>query len=103
VRIRSATLEHHERYAEGRSFGLKNYSNILSLPYPSKIAHDMKLDVTGATQSLERDLLHLNLAENKIMHPVIVSSITGGDKKSHLPLSSIDEILNTNLSTLDKN
>lgn len=35
VRIRSATLEHHSKCADGRSFGLKNHSNILSLPYPS--------------------------------------------------------------------
>lgn len=101
MRIRSATLEHHEKYAEGRSFGLKNYSNILSLPYPSKIALDMKFDLTGASLSLERDLLHLKLEENKIMHPVIVSSINRGEKKPYLPLSSLDEILNADLSVKD--
>lgn len=39
VRIRSATLEHHEKYT--RTFGLKPYSNILSMPYPSHIAKEM--------------------------------------------------------------
>jgi hypothetical protein len=45
VRIRAATLEHHDRCLDGRSFGLKNYSNILSLPYPSHIAQSMKIDL----------------------------------------------------------
>lgn len=46
VRIRSATLEHHDKY--DRVFGDKKYSNILSLPYPSLIAKDMKYDIATA-------------------------------------------------------
>jgi len=43
LRIRSASLEHHEKY--DRVFGLKNYSNILSLPYNSIIGKQMKVDI----------------------------------------------------------
>lgn len=42
VRIRSATLEHHDKYE--RTFGLKTQSNILSLPYPSVLAKNMKFN-----------------------------------------------------------
>lgn len=42
VRIRAATLENHDKY--DRVFGLKGHSNILSLPYPSLLAKDMKFD-----------------------------------------------------------
>ena len=44
VRIRAVTLEHHQRYAEGRSFGLKNHSNIMTLPFPCFLAQQMKFD-----------------------------------------------------------
>ena len=58
VRIRSATLEHHEKYNEQRSFGLKQYSNILSLPSPSLLAENMKLtDVSERVLELESSLL----------------------------------------------
>ena len=55
VRIRAATLEHHDRYE--RTFGLKSYSNILSLPYPSLLAKNMKLDYEPEMKSLDRELL----------------------------------------------
>jgi hypothetical protein len=44
VKIRAATLEHHQNSLDGKTFGLKNYSNILSLPYPSALAQSMKID-----------------------------------------------------------
>lgn len=42
VRIRGASLEHHDKYE--RTVGLKNYSNIMTLPYPSLLARNMKVD-----------------------------------------------------------
>jgi hypothetical protein len=42
VRIRGATLEHHEEY--DNCFGLKPQSNILNLPYPCKMAKDVNVD-----------------------------------------------------------
>ena len=51
VRIRSATLEHHEKYE--RTFGLKNYSNIMSLPYPSLVAKNMKYDQGKAMKEVD--------------------------------------------------
>ena len=44
VRIRAATLEHHQNSFDARTFGLKNYSNILSLPVPSTLEASMIFD-----------------------------------------------------------
>ena len=57
IRIRCATLEHHEKYNEGRSFGLKAYSNILSLPHPCALAKDMGVDEKKTIHDLEKSLL----------------------------------------------
>ena len=45
MRIRSANLEHYAKYEN--TFGLKPYSNILSLPYPCAIAKNMQIDYEG--------------------------------------------------------
>lgn len=48
IRIRSANLEHYDKY--DRTFGLKPYSNILSLPYPSALAKNMKFEQDEQTK-----------------------------------------------------
>jgi hypothetical protein len=89
VRIRAATLEHHQNSLDGKTFGLKNYSNILSLPYPSALAQSMKFDAVAATHNYER--AQLLLADGvRILHPVIVSKVT---HKNFMPLVSLDKIL----------
>ena len=91
VKIRGATLEHHEKSASGRSFGLKNYSNIMSLPYPSKLAQGMKIDVAALTKDFEREQLLLDTLN---LHPIIVTRVTN-EKYAHLPITSLDKILDT--------
>lgn len=84
IRIRSATLEHHEKYE--RVFGLKPHSNILSLPYPSLLAKDMKYDQSVVQKAEDKALL---TQEHKIIHPVIVSHLL--DKKVHsTPLRTLE-------------
>lgn len=70
VRIRSANLENHDKYE--RTFGLKHYSNILSLPYPCLIARNMKIDFLSMQKELDESLLE----SERVMHPVIVSHLT---------------------------
>jgi hypothetical protein len=82
-------LEHHEKYE--RTFGLKNYSNIFSLPYPSLLARNMKLDSNAAMKKLDRENLLLN---DKIMHPVIATHISN-QKQQYMPLKSLEQILDT--------
>lgn len=53
IHIRSATLEHHEKYSEGRVFGLKNHSNILSLPFNCHIARNLKFDLKKQSHDLD--------------------------------------------------
>lgn len=97
MRVRSATLQHHEKYADGRSFGLKTYSNILSLPSVCHLTQTMKIDLARQALNVEKELLQLNPAENKIMHPVIISRITNNEF-AQLRQTSLDEILDTDLS-----
>lgn len=54
MRIRSANLEHYDKYEN--TFGLKPYSNILTLPFPCLIAKNMKIDFE-ANKDLNRELL----------------------------------------------
>jgi hypothetical protein len=42
VRIRAASLSNHQGYE--KTFGMRPYSNILTLPYPCKLAEDMMFD-----------------------------------------------------------
>ena len=94
VRIRGATLEHHDRGYE-RTFGLKNYSNILSLPYPCHLVKGMKLDyekVDKAGKEMDQEFL---LHEEKIMHPVIATQVTNPSVKSQY-LRSFEYIYNEN-------
>lgn len=90
VRIRAATLEHHQNSLDGKTFGLKNYSNILSLPSPSAISQSMKIDQDTVTHAYERAQLLLGHGV-RILHPVIISKVT---HKNAIPLVSLDKILN---------
>eukprot|EP00347_Sterkiella_histriomuscorum_P003620 403363589 len=87
LRIRSATLEHHDKY--DKVFGLKNYSNILSLPYPSLLAKEMKYDMHQAERDLDKALL---TQDEKIMHPVLASSILNR-KVYSTPLRTLEQIM----------
>jgi len=55
VKIRGCTLEHHEKTSAARNFGLKNYSNIMSLPFTSKLAQNMKINLEAVTKDFERE------------------------------------------------
>ncbi len=68
VRIRSATLEHHDKY--NRTFGVKNYSNILSLPFPCQLAKSMNINQKEAMAELDKSLIS---SGDRIMHPIIAS------------------------------
>ena len=85
MRIRSANLEHYDKYEN--TFGLKPYSNILTLPFPCLIAKNMKIDFE-ANKDLNRELLKLD----KIMHPVLTSYISA-PKLQKLPMRSLEKIL----------
>lgn len=75
---------------DGKTFGLKNYSNILSLPHPSVLASSMKCDQDKVAMQFEREQLLLS-GDSKILHPIIVSKVSLAKK---LPLESLDKILN---------
>lgn len=70
VRIRAATLANHAKYA--KTFGLRHYSNIMSLPFPCALAQNMLFDEISAVQTFEQEQLQTN---GILMHPIVVSSI----------------------------
>jgi hypothetical protein len=82
VRIRSATLENYEKAFQ--TFGLKAYSNILSLPYPSFIGKNLKIAQNEAMKELDHNLI----AEDYITHPVVATHITNPDYKK-LPIVTL--------------
>lgn len=51
VRIRAASLANHAGYT--RTFGMRPYSNILTLPYPCKLANDMMFDEMAESRGFE--------------------------------------------------
>ena len=53
VRIRAASLVNHMNYA--KTFGMRPYSNILSLPFPCKLAEGMLFDEVSETKIFERN------------------------------------------------
>ena len=77
VRIRQATLQNHKNYT--RVFGLKTHTNIMSLPYPCKIAEEMLFDETNETKRFEKEMLttRLNSDQNTwrtpLAHPLIIT------------------------------
>lgn len=86
VRIRSANLENHHQYE--RTFGLKPHSNILTLPYPSRLARDLHVDYSVLNRKMDQALLK----QDRIMHPVIMSYITEKDMK-YAPVTTFDQII----------
>lgn len=53
VRIRACTLYNFANKGYEKSFGLRPFSNILALPYPSKLAQDMMFDELSAKSEFE--------------------------------------------------
>lgn len=53
VRIRAASLVNHMNYAN--TFGMRPYSNILSLPFPCKLAEGMMFDEISETRIFEKN------------------------------------------------
>lgn len=84
VRIRAASLVNHAGYH--KTFGMRPYSNILTLPSPCKLADDMLFDEVAENKSFEK----AQLADSGIlMHPVIVSEIQ--DRKLTQTVSTLAE------------
>jgi hypothetical protein len=73
VRIRAASLVNHMNYAN--TFGMRPYSNILSLPFPCKLAEGMMFDEVSETRIFEKN--QLANKEAILMHPIIVSQVSG--------------------------
>ena len=71
VRIRAATLSAHSSGYE-RTFGMRHYTNILSLPYPCKLAQDMHFDEINESKAFEAQQL---CSKEMLCHPIIVSQI----------------------------
>lgn len=72
MRIRAASLVNHAGYT--RTFGMRPYSNILTLPYPCKLAGDMMFDEFAESRGFEQTQL---ASDQIIMHPIVVSTIEG--------------------------
>ena len=72
VRIRGCTLYNFANKGYEKTFGLRSYSNILSLPYPSYLAQEMMFDEVSAKAEFEVQQLSSN---SIMMHPVTVSTI----------------------------
>ena len=53
VRIRGCTLYNFANKGYEKTFGLRSYSNILSLPYPSYLAQEMMFDEVSAKAEFE--------------------------------------------------
>jgi len=53
VRIRGCTLYNFANKGYENTFGLRSSSNILALPYPSKLAQDMMFDEMSAKNEFE--------------------------------------------------
>lgn len=52
IRIRAASLASHSGYT--RTFGMRPYSNILTLPYPCKLAENMMFDEISESLGFEQ-------------------------------------------------
>lgn len=53
MRIRGCTLYNFANKGYDKTFGLRPFSNILALPYPSKLAQDMMFDEMSAKSEFE--------------------------------------------------
>ena len=52
IRIRAASLVNHKGYS--KTFGMRPYSNILTLPYPCKLAQGMMFDEVAESKGFEK-------------------------------------------------
>lgn len=52
---------------------MRPYSNILTLPYPCKLAESMMFDEMSESRGFEQSQLALN--NTVLMHPIIVSQV----------------------------
>ena len=84
MRVRQATLQNHKNYES--VFGLKSHTNIMSLPYPCKIAEEMNLQEEKHSKKFDFD--QLTKESGPLAHPVILSTT-----KSDLPLTSFRDII----------
>lgn len=53
VRIRGCTLHNFANKGYEKTFGLRNFSNILALPYPSYLAQEMMFDEMATKAEFE--------------------------------------------------
>lgn len=88
MRIRAATLDHYDKYE--RTFGLKHYSNILSLPFPCLLAKHMLFDEASLMKSLDRQLL---TQKEMIKHPVKISHVERPKQEEFLPFRNLEQLL----------
>ena len=92
VRVRNASLTHHLKGYKN-TFGLRKHSNILSLPYPCKLAQEMYFDEVNAVREFERESLTSN---ETLMHPIVISTIENDDQKFK-PLTPLKTLVQENL------
>lgn len=89
VRIRSGTIQYHSK--ANKVFGLRNYSNIINLPYPCKLAQDMMFDEPSDKAYFEGQAL---TSKGTLHHPIIVTQIKDKQliyKKKITPLAQLLE------------
>lgn len=86
VRIRAASLVNHQGYT--RTFGMRPYSNILSLPYPCKLAESMLFDEISETKVFEA--AQMSKKDGILMHPIIVSQVK--DAKLSSTIMNLNDI-----------
>ena len=88
VRVRLATLSNHSR-GYINTFGMRSYSNILTLPYPCKLAEDMLFDDIAQKSQFEVQ----QLTKNSILqHPIIISQIND-PKLAWAPVTYLSTLL----------
>ena len=86
VRIRAASLVNHQGYT--RTFGMRPYSNILTLPYPCKLAESMMFDEVSESKIFETQ--QLAMKDKILMHPIIVTHVN--DKKLTSTVTDLADI-----------
>lgn len=97
VRIRACTLYNFANKGYERTFGLRPQSNILTLPYPCKLAQDMMFDEFSAKNEFEVKSL---TQSGTVMHPIVVSRITDKDL-SWKPITDLTR-LNEDAKVIEK-
>lgn len=95
VRIRSASLSAHTTDYHS-TFGMRHYTNILSLPYPCELAARMKFDEVEACKSFETSQLMSAIKSSVplLRHPIIVTRILD-EKLAQKPVSELENCVNS--------